>query len=537
MRPISRVITILGGRRILGAFGGLYVVLAAGWPLLIPGAPPTAHLQVLAILLVGSGLVFLAASYWLPRTDIRSDSYPAITKWCFGSVAVMLCVIALLVVIAEIDNLIENTLLLTSLGSVAGLGMGSYDAMAKTRARNAEEQRKQAEAQRQRAEEQRYEAERYSRELERANRKLERYETIVGTIEDGIHVIDGDDRFTMVNEAYAEMVGYDREELLGEPTSLVAKNADALAAEIRRDLEANGPEPRTYEATLETASGEEIEAEATMALIPSEDDEASARVAVVRDVTERNERKQKLERQNQRLESFASMLAHELRNPVNIGQIYSQQLPEEDDSEAVAYVTEAFDRIEDMIDVMLVLARGRDAVGRGSTICLEDVAREAWEDVTAAEATLEVDLDLAIEADETYVRHVFRNLYDDAVEHGSTSNRTESGDAVEHGSPSNRPEADDAVEHGGEDVAVTVGDLPTGFYVADDGCGIPDEDRGAVFDAGYTTAGGEGGTGLGLAFVRELADVYEWTCSVSESESGGAQFEFTDVTPVQRVPE
>lgn len=82
-----------------------------------------------------------------------------------------------------------------------------------------------------------------------------------------------------------------------------------------------------------------------------------------------------------------------------------------------------------------------------------------------------------------------------------------------------------------------VGDLPTGFYVADDGCGVPDEDRDAVFDAGYTTAGGEGGTGLGLAFVRELADVYEWTYDVTESESGGAQFEFTDVTSVQRVPE
>lgn len=65
--------------------------------------------------------------------------------------------------------------------------------------------------------------------------------------------------------------------------------------------------------------------------------------------------------------------------------------------------------------------------------------------------------------------------------------------------------------------------------MADDGGGIPEADREAVFEEGYTTAAGQGGTGLGLAFVRELADVYEWDCTVAESESGGARFEFTNV--------
>ncbi|WP_312911344.1 GAF domain-containing protein [Natronosalvus caseinilyticus] len=70
-----------------------------------------------------------------------------------------------------------------------------------------------------------------------------------------------------------------------------------------------------------------------------------------------------LQKLNTRLEKFASMLAHELRNPVTIGQIYAQHLPEEAAPKAVENVVESFDRIENMIDVMLVLTRRGDAVG------------------------------------------------------------------------------------------------------------------------------------------------------------------------------
>jgi nitrogen fixation/metabolism regulation signal transduction histidine kinase len=103
-------------------------------------------------------------------------------------------------------------------------------------------------------------------------------------------------------------------------------------------------------------------------------------------------------------------------------------------------------------------------------------------------------------------------------------------DAVEHGSTSSRPEADDAVEHGSEGVTVTVGDLGErqGFFVADDGPGVPEDHRDSVFDAGYSTD--DDGTGLGLSIVRTIAEAHGWETDVTESESGGARFEFGDVT-------
>jgi signal transduction histidine kinase len=78
-------------------------------------------------------------------------------------------------------------------------------------------------------------------------------------------------------------------------------------------------------------------------------------------------------------------------------------------------------------------------------------------------------------------------------------------------------------------VAVTVGVLAddVGFYVEDDGPGIPPAERDDVFESGYTTAGD--GTGYGLAIVETVADGHGWSVALAESADGGARFEFRGV--------
>ena len=84
-----------------------------------------------------------------------------------------------------------------------------------------------------------------------------------------------------------------------------------------------------------------------------------------------------------------------------------------------------------------------------------------------------------------------------------------------------------AIEHGGEGVTVTVGATQAGFFIADDGPGIPDGERRAVFESGYSTTAD--GTGFGLAIVSRIAEAHGWTVTATESESGGARFEFAGV--------
>jgi len=76
-------------------------------------------------------------------------------------------------------------------------------------------------------------------------------------------------------------------------------------------------------------------------------------------------------------------------------------------------------------------------------------------------------------------------------------------------------------------VAVTVGALPDGFYIEDDGPGIPADERDDVFDAGYSTT--EEGTGFGLSIVQQIADAHGWDIRVTDGSDGGARFEITGV--------
>ncbi|WP_128478686.1 sensor histidine kinase [Halorussus pelagicus] len=208
------------------------------------------------------------------------------------------------------------------------------------------------------------------------------------------------------------------------------------------------------------------------------------------------------QRENDRLDSFASMVAHELRNPLHIAQLYQEQAAEGDES-AAEEVAVALDRIEAIIDVILVTARGTKSVIDWEPVSLTDAAAEVWAEMGAADAELVVETDRTVETDSIHLRHLLENLFSNAV------------------------------EHGGSEVTVSVGDLPDGFYVADDGEGIPVAEREQVFEAGYTTD--ETGIGLGLTFVKRLADTYDWQCRVAESDAGGARFEFTNVEIVSQA--
>ncbi|MDG5779004.1 HAMP domain-containing sensor histidine kinase, partial [Haloarculaceae archaeon H-GB1-1] len=71
-------------------------------------------------------------------------------------------------------------------------------------------------------------------------------------------------------------------------------------------------------------------------------------------------------------------------------------------------------------------------------------------------------------------------------------------------------------------LTVTVGDHETGFFVADDGPGIPEAVRDDLFAPGVS--GSETGTGLGLAIVSEIVDAHGWSIRAEDGPDGGARF-------------
>ena len=208
----------------------------------------------------------------------------------------------------------------------------------------------------------------------------------------------------------------------------------------------------------------------------------------------------RLESQQQQLESFAGMLAHELRNPLQIAKIYHQQ-ERHPDEEAADQVATAHDRIEEMIDVLLITVRGTSESTDVEPVRLADVITDAWETVTtdAVNGNLVVETEQAIQTNPTHLQYLFRQLLRNSL------------------------------EAGGEDVTVYVGELDDsdGFYIEDDGPGIPEDVRDDVTRAGFSTK--PGGQGLGLTFVAQLAEAYEWEWQITERAVDGTRIEFTDV--------
>jgi signal transduction histidine kinase len=234
----------------------------------------------------------------------------------------------------------------------------------------------------------------------------------------------------------------------------------------------------------------------------------------------------RLERRGERLEQVGSVLAHDIRNPLAIATGYVDRAIETGDVDDLGPAPAALDRIDRLIEDVLSLAREGPESLDPVRLDLAATARAAWSSVDTGDATLvPPDEPLRIEADESRLRELLENLFRNSVEHGCTDSRPQADDAVEHATTGDSPRADDAPERDTDALTVTVGALEDGFYVADDGPGIPEADRERIFERGYTTA--DDGTGFGLAIVATVADLHGWTVAVTESDDGGARFEFT----------
>ncbi|MFB6103002.1 MAG: PAS domain S-box protein [Haloplanus sp.] len=367
---------------------------------------------------------------------------------------------------------------------------------------------------------------RHERELERSRAE---YRELFESFPDAVFVGAPGDTFQAVNDTAVERLGYSREELLSMRPEDIDPNRDATLHEKIDDLSRD--RIVTFETTHRTKAGDEIPVESNATLIPYRGE--TAILATARDITDRVERERELRRRNDRLEEFASVVSHDLRNPLNVAAGRLNWAREEYDNRQLDDAASALERMDRLIDDLLALTRrGRDDIDP-TVIDLAGLVDRCWSNVATSNAVLDAQVEGTIRADPSRVAQVFENLIRNAVEHGSRNaveydspgNRTQSGDSVEPGSTSSRAPPDDE-EHATTPVIVTVGSLPNGFYVADDGPGIPAEEREQVFETGYSTASG---TGLGLSIVRSVVEAHDWEISVTESDAGGARFEITGV--------
>ncbi|MFB6282524.1 MAG: PAS domain S-box protein [Halobacteria archaeon] len=473
-------------------------------------------------------------------------------------------------------------------------------------------------------------------------RNLLRYEKILETIEDGVYVLDEEGDLVMVNDAFLDMTGYSREEVLGGNVLFVAEEKEyEKGTDAIKDLEESGKSSMTYDVTLETKDGRSIICEnrtnmfgdgATVGVIrdisnrvkkdkwfksliqnsrdiitvlsatgdimyqnpsverilgyeqetlldetvfpyihPGDrekvitkirdgiregrdietvefrfrhrnggwrylesrginllDDPAVEGIVVnSRDITERKQREKELERQKKNLDDFASVVSHDIRNPLNIAKA-RLDMERGGDNENLEKVNEMLVRMEDLIEDTLKLAKHGQTIGETEAVDLEKIARRAWFDVDTGEAEINVSDGLGkIEADEDRLLQLIENIYRNSVEHAKedTSDlEVGFGPIYEDLGPVEVDlEPDDkGVDGVGVDGNGVDAGYLEGFFVEDNGDGIDDDMKKKIFEHGFSTAEG---TGLGLSIVKSIAKAHGWEVICSDGVDGGIRFE------------
>jgi PAS domain S-box-containing protein len=336
----------------------------------------------------------------------------------------------------------------------------------------------------------------------------EKYRTLVDLAPDPIFLVDIQDRTVVeINESAESLLGYDHNSLVGMDVTELhpADQRDQYRALFEQTIE-QGEMRTTHledqtQLYLVTRDGTKVPVEIHASKVPIDD--GVWVLGIARDITERNERNTKLNRQNQRLEQFTSVVSHDLRNPLNVAQLHLDMARREHDSEHLATVENSLQRMETLIDDLLSLAKKGKTVDEMEPIDIGMLAQQCWENVDTEGATIRTASEYKIQGDSSRVEQLLENLIRNAIEHTN------------------------------ETVSITVGTLADspGFYVEDDGQGIDEDNANEVFDAGFTTTAD--GTGFGLNIVEQIAEAHGWSIRIINGAEGGARFEITGTEKVE----
>lgn len=197
------------------------------------------------------------------------------------------------------------------------------------------------------------------------------------------------------------------------------------------------------------------------------------------------------------LEEIGSMMSHDLRNKVNIAMGRLDLALRTDEDEHLHRGIEALETVERIADVVVSLAQTGDPLSALEPVDLEQAVTEVFQPLEHGDMELAVKASATILADPNCLGQLLENLLRNAIEH-----------------------------HEGSGI-IEVGLLEDGFYISDDGPGIPEEIREDVLKLGYSTSAGN--QGKGLTIVTRMADAHEWGVHITDSTMGGTRIEIRDV--------
>jgi PAS domain S-box-containing protein len=329
----------------------------------------------------------------------------------------------------------------------------------------------------------------------------QKYELVVDNTPEGIAQVSRDGTIMAANDTVAESFDATSGGLIGESVD------DVLPGEIANRWLAYGDDALTRgeRVSFESSYGDRYFH--TFAVPVDVGGETDTFQIISRDITERREREEELQARTEQLELINRFVRHDIRNDIDLVYSWSELLSDHVDEEGEEYIDRIRSTSDHITELTQIAGEFVETVSSGSDADLEAIELrhtlgEELEKVRSSHEPATIQLNGDIPAVDVrangMLSSVFRNLLNNAVQHNTAEN----------------PAVYVTAEVSGGTVTVTI---------ADNGPGIPDDQKTDIFGKGDQGADSSG-TGIGLYLVHTLISQYGGHVTVEDSDIGGTRF-------------
>ncbi|MDD1676623.1 MAG: PAS domain S-box protein, partial [Methanomicrobiales archaeon] len=348
-----------------------------------------------------------------------------------------------------------------------------------------------------------------------------RYRNIVETSQEGIAIGAVKGGFTFVNQRFADMLGYTREEMYGKKALDFMEEDQAAKVKSSIALLQKG-KPLQEEYRFRRKDGSAVWTLASSSPLYDVDGKHIGNLVMHTDITDRKQVEEELQktvdelkRSNQDLEQFAYIASHDLQEPLRNVTLFSQLFIRKygdnltsEGREYLDFVIEGSTRmstlIHDLLDYSRVVTRGEPFIAVDMNDVVVDACTNLQTLIQESGASITYDHLPITNADPLQIRQVFQNLIDNALKYRGTG--------VPEVHISSVQKEDEWI-----------------FCVKDNGIGIAPEYHERIFQLfkRLHTRQKYSGTGIGLSLVKKIVDRHGGRVWVESEEGKGATFCFT----------
>ena len=353
----------------------------------------------------------------------------------------------------------------------------------------------------------------------------EKFRAIFENNSSALAIIEPDTTISMVNDAYCQMGGYTRKEVIGMSWTRQIPSGDLERLMEYNRIRLTNPNeaPDKYEFRFYHRNGEIKHGLMSVAMIESH----HKIIASFTDITERKQSELQLQKYSEELkesnatkDKFFSIIAHDLKSPFNSIIGFSELLTENYREYSEKEIEDSLNTIKkssrqayDLLENLLVWARSQTGKidFRPETFALSQSISNTLAIARSIAGKKNIQIINNIQepclvyADKNMLNTILRNLLANAIKY----------------TPRNGSIIIDCRQHSGN----------IEFLVKDNGIGIPKQSIEQLFriDSKYSTPGTEKeqGTGLGLILCREFVEKHGGKIWAESEEGKGSAFCFT----------